>query len=593
MICSQFDVEEEMLSSPVRVPPTSRTANDLIDYNVLGRSHRWRGPLGYTSDVTTLPSETEEAFRNSKDKYVSEMLDSNEFIEVLHQPFMIPINQFQLKLRTSSNSISNKPTIIHSHNSLPNRDTNNDENNDVLYIPIKGEKQDTENNDQIVELLLDEIEHSGEVEEEDLDLINKGTTIHVKSNSTQIWLKGSTPNVNFDESILTNQSHDNQNNNLPNNESVNLNTFVNGNSSDISNNYAMLGTVTIVDSNAFDGVEKMINDTHGSINAENIGVNNLLKTERNRLVNKSEIMANNTEGENDSLGVLGYHEGSGLDRREGLNDSLRITFVDEEIKLNETNQVGLVNERTDNSLIDLSPPNSIIDNLTRDNFIIEDEDISQNHTQDSNEVDVISAVTVNQSMQSTNQLNVNTSEVNSSKENTSNVTQAFTISGTLWKIIEHILQNNKVTKHNPPQNVSALTDRGMNNITNNVIGPEYLVQNHSYENITQLKTTEDDDLTINIVPLKSDEIVELGSPDQNENSSDILNITLNNATTYRFVFPSNGNVNIFDQQDFENSGKYDTQWIKKEQGLVNETGLPNECAIYMEKVQLSFLHLII
>ena len=71
------------------------------------RSNRGKGPITFTKEVTT-SSVNEGLTRKSKEEDAKEVLESDEFIEVLHKPFMIPISdQFQLKNLRSTNSNAN------------------------------------------------------------------------------------------------------------------------------------------------------------------------------------------------------------------------------------------------------------------------------------------------------------------------------------------------------------------------------------------------------------------------------------------------------------------------------------------------------
>ena len=130
-------------------------------------SHRRRGPLQYDT------IQGEETFRSLKEKENSEIIDSNEFIEILHQPFMVPIDQFQLQIRTKNvTSISNiSSQIIPNSNyanlsidqssSLPKFRTENENQNSLsTEYEIDNQIQQIDGSDIVVENMT--FDHSGD-----------------------------------------------------------------------------------------------------------------------------------------------------------------------------------------------------------------------------------------------------------------------------------------------------------------------------------------------------------------------------------------------------------------------------------------------
>ena len=140
----------------------------------LENSHRRRGPLNYDSvkaEDETKFSIFQRKFRRSKDNPESEIIDSNEFIEILHQPFMIPIDQFQLKLRASN--VVKTSGHFHDPNTghispIPESKMENKTKNSLDTEPkVKNDTIDIDGSGHVVENSGD-VDHSGEYFQEEV-----------------------------------------------------------------------------------------------------------------------------------------------------------------------------------------------------------------------------------------------------------------------------------------------------------------------------------------------------------------------------------------------------------------------------------------
>ena len=132
----------------------------------------------------------------------------------------------------------------------------------------------------------------------------------------------------------------------------------------------------------------------------------------------------------------------------------------------------------------------------------------------------------------------------------------------------------------------AFSNKTLFNSTNEVdrvIGPQYLILNNSTITRTNVSVNGHNGVIVNIVPLEPNLSVETL-----ELASEGLTTLLAQYATYaanRFIFPPYNSLGILNQ---DYSEQYDYKWVKNEHVLVDEMGLPRECAVYVEKV-LSFL----
>ena len=162
------------------------------------RSNRGKGPIAFAKEVTT-SSVNEGLTRKSKEEDAKEVLESDEFIEVLHKPFMIPISdQFQLKNLGSTNTNANpKQNITTNSNALYNPGMSDKTLNKTLEVEI------FESNEKpnIILNLSEEIEHSGESDTESI-IASGDTKIQVKDNLSRIVPENTKQNLDLMEAIL-------------------------------------------------------------------------------------------------------------------------------------------------------------------------------------------------------------------------------------------------------------------------------------------------------------------------------------------------------------------------------------------------------
>lgn len=441
---------------------------------------------------------------------------------------MVPINQFQLKLRTR-NLHGNKSIPYQNQKFLHNVYKNDNETNEVQDVQLKDEIQKTERLDNIRGRLND-TENCEEVKE-DTNLDNKSTNIdNIR-----------TPIIRSDFA---------------------------SNSSDIVDNSAIVKDDKISSSNNTEEPIEMMNSINENIN-ERGGSSKLFEKEIKLALNELDIMSNDTNGETDIVDLMDNQEGSILEMLERLNNTFNVTFLDEKLDLKGKEQLALLNERND-SVMEISLSNSVI----------EIENLSQIDTPNISGVDE-STETRNESpeMYISHKINMNASEDGISNKTPSDITQNVP----LGENTRNLSQSNKTTHQLSSQNTTNLNNVVTEN--NALIGPQYLVEMNSTKTKTSSNNTQYEDLVINIIPLKSqssDEIEEVESNDQDRISSDMLGIE-NGNVSYRFVFPSNGKGD-----EFEHFSDYGNNWINNEQVLVDENGLPKECAKYVEKVNLLF-----
>ena len=124
-------------------------------------------------------------------------------------------------------------------------------------------------------------------------------------------------------------------------------------------------------------------------------------------------------------------------------------------------------------------------------------------------------------------------------------------------------------------------------IDNYVISPQYLIQNKPLSNLSGFLTDDnEDDYLVNIVPLQletSNDLSNMEYDDIQENTATTMEHSSENATSYRFVFPSSQNTHT-QGQELDFSQNHINNWINDEQVLVDESGLPKHCADYIETV---------
>ena len=101
----------------------------------------------------------------------------------------------------------------------------------------------------------------------------------------------------------------------------------------------------------------------------------------------------------------------------------------------------------------------------------------------------------------------------------------------------------------------------------------------------------ENDLMVNIVPLQLEPGNDLTDIEDDgtapEKLNDEMTEMIENATTYRFVFPTlNNNA---DDSKTDSHQHFISHWINEEQVLVDESGLPKHCANYVEKVIIDCL----
>ena len=103
-----LNVDDDLIYEPISVENGEQisskhfhetTTETLLKEN-FEISHRRKGPLNYDR------VKDDESFRSFEGGQKNEIIDSDEFIEILHQPFMVPIDQFQLQIR-AKNAVKN------------------------------------------------------------------------------------------------------------------------------------------------------------------------------------------------------------------------------------------------------------------------------------------------------------------------------------------------------------------------------------------------------------------------------------------------------------------------------------------------------
>ena len=477
---------------------------------------------------------------------------------------MIPINQFQLRLRTrnlhGNNSISHRH-----HKFLRNVYKNDNETNVMHHVQLKDEIQKTERLDNI-KGRLNETEKCEEVKE-DTNLDNNSNNIDS--------IRNPTIRNNFDS-----------------------------NSSDILGNNATVKDDKISSSNNTEQPIEMMNIINEHINQR--GSSSKLFTKEIKLaLEKLDILSNETNAETDIVDLRDNQEGSVLEMWEQLNNPFNVTFLDEELDLNEKEPLGLMNKRNDS-----------VKKISLSNPVIETENLLQTDKPNINEI----SETRNESpeMHISHQPNMNAPVEAISNKTTSDIPQNVPTG----KNTRNFSQSNGSTSHQ----LSSQKTTNLNNVVtenNALIGPQYLVGMNSNKTTTSSNNTQYEELEVNIIPLKSqssdemadvesndqdrisiamiaagknevtgtsplksqsgEEIEEVESNDQDRISSDVLGIE-NGNVSYRFVFPSNEKGD-----EFEHFSDYHNDWINSEQVLVDKNGLSRECAKYVEKVNLPFL----
>ena len=121
-----------------------------------------------------------------------------------------------------------------------------------------------------------------------------------------------------------------------------------------------------------------------------------------------------------------------------------------------------------------------------------------------------------------------------------------------------------------------------------IVFSKYLIQNKPSQDSSEfISVDEEDDLIVNIVPLQLQTNNHLSEIEDNtpETSNSDKDQESENATTYRFVFPTHQHNDIEDQA-INFASNYISNLINDEQILVDESGLPKNCAGYVEKVKI-------
>ena len=89
LIYEPISVENGEQISSKHLPETTTETLRKENFEI---SHRRKGPLNYDR------VKDDEFFRSFKGGQKNKIIDSDEFIEILHQPFMVPLNNFSYKL---------------------------------------------------------------------------------------------------------------------------------------------------------------------------------------------------------------------------------------------------------------------------------------------------------------------------------------------------------------------------------------------------------------------------------------------------------------------------------------------------------------
>ena len=487
------DLIYEPISSEDGEPISSKhlpeTTTETLRKENFEISHRRKGPLNYAR------VKDDESFRSFEGRQKNEIIDSDEFIEILHQPFMVPIDQFQLQIRaknvvknnqkssaaiTSNSNRSvdpiSKTSIPKSGSSIASKNQNSSNVAPKVNNKIEGSGDLVEN--------LNDVDHSGDV--------NQGIKIS---------------NSGIEESEI---------------EASGKGDSIEGENSTDGSGIEGLGTLKITNDL---GNTLILNSTNPSTSTEKPVT---LLNEEVETIDHINMDVNSSDVESILNNKI---EGSGI-IVENLKD------VDHSGELNQGIEIS-------NSVID----EQIMEGSGKGDSI-----------EGENSYEIIS-VTNDSIYEDTKELGF------------PNRTQS-----------DHILLLEEWEHQDDSKNISKFSNKIIDNY---VISPQYLIQNKPVSSNSKFMPIDiENDLMVNIVPLKlepGNELTDIEVDDTApEKLDDEITGTIENGTTYRFVFPTlNKNA---DDSKTDSHQHFISHWINEEQVLVDESGLPKDCANYVEKV---------
>ena len=463
---------------------TNKKPKSWIDEN-LEISDRRRGPLEYET------IREEETFRSLKAKENSEIIDSNEFIEILHQPFMVPIDQFQLQIRTKNvTSIPTSSTPITPSSNHANLSI--DQSSSISESRKGFRQQNSSNTEYEIENQVDKMDGSGNIVE---------------------------------NNVIDHSGDVNQSNELPN-----------------------------------IGMEEQ--EIQGSGNSSGDFTNE---------------EASNEENESDGSGVSQSFSIDELSNSLNKDSTLEKHLMEEQLLFEEDLESNMSSDTTTTMSLNMSLDNGSTNFVENDN-IVDGKIIHVNETKTIEPKDYVNDTLVSV-------LNDDTTIViaHINKENYS--VNAKEIENLVTTLSKDDLILDEVDQPDVIQNSSKYASEIIDNY---VISPQYLIQNKPLTNLSGFLTDDnEDDYLVNIVPLQletSNDLSNLEHDDKQENTATTMEHSSENATSYRFVFPSSQDTQT-QGQELNFSQNHINNWINDEQVLVDESGLPKHCADYIETVR--------